>query len=153
MQRQAKLYVVNTDRSWSPGEIWFVVDRSQEPCVVFDLHGARSPIFFCNIQNSFCHAFNQLCHGCNFLCYSNYSLGDIYYFQCCALNFLSVVHESASTQYNFKVILSFLQFPVSQQRYSVSYSQNFFVTLTKPFVTRIIVQMSFLFSYNAVSIC
>ena len=57
--------------------------------------------------------------------YSNYSLCDIHYFQCCALNFLSVVHYSASTQYNFKVILSPLKFPVSQQRYSFSCSQNF----------------------------
>ena len=69
--------------------------------------------FFCNIQNPFCHAFNLLCHGYNLFCYSNYSLCDIHYFQCCALNFLSVVHNSASTQYNFKVILSPLQFPVS----------------------------------------
>ena len=26
--KQAKLYVVNTNPSWSPGEHWFVVDRS-----------------------------------------------------------------------------------------------------------------------------
>ena len=41
--KQAKLYVVDTDPSWSPGEHWFVVDHTQEPCVVFDSHGARSP--------------------------------------------------------------------------------------------------------------
>ena len=64
-------------------------------------------------MNSFCHAFNLSCHGYNLFCYSNYSLCDILYLQCCALNFLSVVHKSASTQYDFKVILSPLQFPVS----------------------------------------
>ena len=41
--KQAKLYVVNTDPSWSPGEHWFVVDHTQEPCVVFDSYGAKSP--------------------------------------------------------------------------------------------------------------
>ena len=41
--KQAKLYVVNTDPSWSPGEHWFVVDHTQEPCVVFDSYGAQSP--------------------------------------------------------------------------------------------------------------
>ena len=36
-------YVINTDPSWSPGEHWFVVDHTQEPCVVFDSYGAMSP--------------------------------------------------------------------------------------------------------------
>ena len=31
--KQKKLYVVNTDPSWSPGEHWFVVDHTQEPCM------------------------------------------------------------------------------------------------------------------------
>ena len=34
--KQAKLYVVHTDPSRSPGEHWFVVDHTQEPCVVFN---------------------------------------------------------------------------------------------------------------------
>ena len=64
-------------------------------------------VFFCYIQNSFCHAFNLLCRGytCNLFCYSNYSLCDIHYFQCCALNFLSVVHNSANTHCNFGVVV------------------------------------------------
>ena len=33
------------DPSWSPGEHWFVVDHTQEPCVVFDSYGAKSPTF------------------------------------------------------------------------------------------------------------
>lgn len=41
--KQEKLYVVNTDPSWAPGEHWFVVDHTQEPCVVFDSYGAQSP--------------------------------------------------------------------------------------------------------------
>ena len=61
--------------------------------------------FFCYIQNSFCHAFNLLCHGYNLFCYSNYSPCDIHYFQCCALNFLSVVHNSANTHCNFGVVV------------------------------------------------
>ena len=59
------------------------------------------PIFFCYNQNSFCHAFNLLCRGYNLFVYSNYSLCDIHYFQCCALNFLSVVHNSANTHCYF----------------------------------------------------
>ena len=41
--KQAMLYAVNTDPLWSPGKHWFVVDHTQEPCVVFDSYGARSP--------------------------------------------------------------------------------------------------------------
>ena len=41
--KQKKLYVVNTDPSWSPGEHWFVVDHTQEPCIIFDSYGAKSP--------------------------------------------------------------------------------------------------------------
>ena len=41
--KQEKLYVVNTDPSWAPGEHWFVVDQTQEPCVVFDSYGAQIP--------------------------------------------------------------------------------------------------------------
>ena len=41
--KQKKLYVVNTDPSWSPGEHWFVVDHTQEPCVIFDSYGSKSP--------------------------------------------------------------------------------------------------------------
>ena len=42
--KQVKLYVVNTDPSWCPGEHWFVVDHKQEPCIVFESYGARSPM-------------------------------------------------------------------------------------------------------------
>ena len=61
--------------------------------------------FFWYIQNSCCHAFNLMCHGHSLFCYSNYSLCDIHYFQCCALNFLSVVHNSANTHCYFGVVV------------------------------------------------
>ena len=35
--KQAKLYVVDTDPSWSPGKHWYVVDHTQDPCVVFNM--------------------------------------------------------------------------------------------------------------------
>ena len=41
--KQEKLYVVNTDPSWAPGEDWFVVGHTQEPCVVFDSYGTLRP--------------------------------------------------------------------------------------------------------------
>ena len=105
---------------------YFLSQRYNLVCVAhYFLSYRYAYYFFCNIQNPFCHAFNLLCHGYNLFCYSNYSLFDIHYFQCCALNFLSVVHYSASTQYNFRVIFSPLKFPVSQHRYSVSCTQNF----------------------------
>ena len=44
--KQEKLYVVNTDPSWAPGEHWFVVDHTQEPCVVFDSYGVVTTVFF-----------------------------------------------------------------------------------------------------------
>ena len=40
--KQEKLYVVNTDPSWAPGKKWFVVDHTQDPCVIFDSYGAQS---------------------------------------------------------------------------------------------------------------
>ena len=33
----------NTDPSLAPGKHWFVLDHTQDPCVILDFYGAQSP--------------------------------------------------------------------------------------------------------------